>query len=96
MLFYVKKSLRLDAAVTLLLAGTGYAGIRFFDLPLVVSITPVAIAQGVAGFAIITAWTFAVQKGYALVKGERYARELTEALAANYAGASLLQAIAGG
>jgi uncharacterized protein len=96
MLFYVKKYIWLDVAVTVLLAGIGYAGIRYFDLPINLSFTWVALAQGVAGFLVISGWTFLVQKGYALVKGEQYAKSLTGSLAVHYSGGSILQAIAGG
>lgn len=80
----------------MLLAGAGYGGIRYFDLPVKLSFTWLAIAQGIAGFLVISGWTFLVQKGYALVKGEPYAQDLTRSLAVHYSGGSILQAIAGG
>ncbi|HEX9454212.1 MAG TPA: CPBP family intramembrane glutamic endopeptidase [Candidatus Binatia bacterium] len=96
MLFYVKKSLWLDLTVTLFLGGVGWLGIQYFSLPSVLLITPTAIFQGLASFLLITAWTFLVQRGYALIKGNDYAKALTEALAKEYHDASLLKALAAG
>ncbi len=96
MLFYVKKYIWLELVVTVLLAGIGYGGICYFHLPITLSFTWCAIAQGVASFLVISGWTFLVQKGYSLIKGEQYAQALTESLAVHYAGGSILQAIAGG
>lgn len=96
MLFYVKKYLWLDLAVTLTLGGLGYGGISYFALPLVLALTPNVIFYAIASFLLITAWTFAVQRGYAIVKGDDFARTLTHSLAKEYASASLLKAVAAG
>ena len=96
MLFYVKKYLWLDLAVTLTLGGLGYGGISYFNLPATFTITASAFLQGLFSFLIITIWTFTVQRGYALVKGQAFARQLTESLAKEYASASLVKAIAAG
>ncbi len=96
MLFYVKKYIWCDLAVTALLAGLGYSGIRYFQLAIVFSLTWITIAQGVVSFLIISGWTFLVQKGYALTKGEQYAKTLTESLAIHYSRGSTLKAIGGG
>jgi len=95
-LFYAKKYFWLDLTVTLILGGLGYAGIRYFSLPWNLLITSTAIWQGVVSFLSIMAWTFLIQRGYAIVKGDLYARHLTEALAKEYEGASLIKAIAAG
>jgi len=96
MLFYVKKYIWLDVAMTIFLAGIGYSGIRYYHLPITLLFTWVAIVQGVASFLVISGWTLLVQKGYALIKGEQYAKALTESLAVHYSGGSIVQAIAGG
>ena len=96
MLIYVKKYLRLDLAVTLMLGGLGYGGISYFAHPLALRVTPIALLQGFGSFLIITAWTFTVQRGYALTKGGLFAKQLTESLAKEYASASDFKAIAAG
>jgi membrane protease YdiL (CAAX protease family) len=96
MLFYVKKSLWLDLSVTILLGSLGYLGMQFFSLPFAFSLSVQSCAQGCVGFLLIMAWTFLVQKGYAIAKGRAYAETLTDALAKEYSGTSLFHAIAGG
>jgi len=96
LLFYVKKYLWLDVAVTLVLGGVGYGGISYFDLPAAFTVTPSAVLQGFVSFLIISAWTFAVQRGYAVVKGKSFAKQLTESLAKECANASFVKAIAAG
>lgn len=96
MLFYVKKNLWLDLTVTLLLGGLGCFGIQYFSLPFDLLFTPIVAWQGFLSFLVIMAWTFLVQQGYALAKGRVYAKNLTEALAKEYAGSSTLNAIAAG
>jgi membrane protease YdiL (CAAX protease family) len=95
MLFYVKKYLWLDLAVTLLLGGIGYWGIWHFSLPFNIALNQLTLLQGFVSFLLIAAWTFAVQKGYALLKGDEYAQNLTEALAKEYLGTSILHALLG-
>lgn len=96
MLFYVKRHLALDLAVTLLLGGVGLWGIRLLglSLPLVVSVR--GFAFGVGGALFLSAWTLGVQLGYRVAKGEAYARELTLALARQFSEAGPLQMLFGG
>lgn len=96
MLFYVKKYLWLDLVATFLLGGIGYGGITFFSIPVPFAVNPVSLLQGLVSFLLITAWTFAVQKGYALIKGEEYARAITRSLAKEYFNTSWVHAVAGG
>lgn len=96
MLFYVKKSLWLDLSVTLLLASLGYLGMQHFSLPLSFSLSPESCAQGFAGFLLIMAWTFLVQKGYAVARNPAYSESLTDTLAKEYSGTSISHAVAGG
>jgi membrane protease YdiL (CAAX protease family) len=96
MLFYVKKSLGLDLSVTLFLGVVGYSGIVYFSLPVTFLFNLESCAAGVASFLVIMGWTFLVQKGYALIKGNAYAEALTDALAKEYLGTSLLHAFLGG
>src|SRR5436309_9314837 len=96
LLFYIKKYLWLEIAVTFMLGSAGYIGIRYFDVPVDISITPISIFYGIVAVSVITAWTFVVQKGYGIVRGKEYARNLTQSLAKEYAGASLQQAVFGG
>jgi len=96
MLFYIKRFLSLEIAVTLLLGGVGYWGIRRIGLPLMIKATPQAIALGIAGSVWLALWTLLVQGGYAFVKGKAYARDLTASLAKVYAQAGPVQIIFGG
>jgi membrane protease YdiL (CAAX protease family) len=96
MLFYIKRFLSLEIAVTLLLGGLGYWGIRHNHLPLVLDISPRAIGLGVAGSLWLAVWTLLVQSGYSVVKGRAYAQELTASLARVYVGAGVAQIIFGG
>ena len=96
MLFYVKKYLWLDLTVTLLLGGIGYWGIRYFSLPFNLALNWFSVLQGFGSFLLIAAWTFLVQKGYAIAKGNDYAEILTESLAKEYFGTSFAHAVAGG
>ena len=96
MLFYVKKSLWLDLSVTLLLGCFGYLGIRYFSLPMTFAVNSKSCGQGFLSFLVIMAWTFLVQRGYAVVKGDQYAETLTNALAKEYLGTSLVHAVFGG
>ena len=96
MLFYIKRYLSLEIVVTLLLGGLGYWGIRRNALPFDLRATPQRIAFGVAGSLWLALWTLLVQYGYALFKGRVYARELTAALAKEYARARPAQIFLGG
>lgn len=96
MLFYAKKYMWLDLLVMLLLGGIGYWGIRSFSISVPFEMTPLAVMQGVTGFLLIAMWTLAVQKGYALVKGQAYADAITESLAKEYFHTSWAHAVAGG
>jgi membrane protease YdiL (CAAX protease family) len=96
MLFYVKKSLWLDLSVTLLLGSLGYIGIHYFSLPITFSVSPKSCGQGFLSFLLIMAWTFLVQKAYAVVKGHEYAEALTNSLTKEYLGTSLFHAVFGG
>jgi len=96
MLFYIKRFLSLEIAVTFLLFGLGYWGIRRSHLPLVLGATPQVIALGVAGSLWLTLWTFFVQYGYAVVKGRIYAQELTATLAKSYAHVGFAQVVLAG
>jgi hypothetical protein len=87
MLFYVKKNVWLDLAVTLLLGGVGLLGMRFFRLPAPVW-SPHALLLGIAGFILLAGWTLTVQLGYRLVRGPAYAHELTAALARQFQNAT--------
>ena len=96
MLFYAKQYLWLDLVVTLVLGGIGLAGVTAFSIPVPLEITPIGFVQGGVGFLLITLWTFGVQKGYALVKGQAYADEITASLAKVYFNTSWVHALAGG
>jgi CAAX protease family protein len=96
MLFYIKRYLSLEIAVTILLAGAGHWGIRGNGLPLEIRATPQAVALGIAGALWLTAWTFLVQFGYAFTKGKAYARDLTASLAKEYAHVGPAQVVLGG
>ncbi|MGH9499562.1 MAG: lysostaphin resistance A-like protein [Terriglobales bacterium] len=96
MLFYIKRFLSLEIAVTLLLGGLGYWGIRHNHLPLTLRINPREIALGAAGSLWLAAWTLLVQSGYSVIKGKAYAQGLTASLARVYVGAGATQIIFGG
>jgi membrane protease YdiL (CAAX protease family) len=96
MLFYVKKFIWLNLGVTLLLGGAGYFGISYFQLPVTISLTSYSVVFGLCTAAVITIWTFTVQNGYALIRGQEYARKLTESLAGEYSGTSVIRAALGG
>jgi membrane protease YdiL (CAAX protease family) len=96
MLFYVKRFLSLEIVVTLLLGGLGYWGIRRYHLPLILDISPRAIALGVSGSLWLAVWTLLVQSGYSVAKGRAYAQDLTASLARVYLGAGVAQIIFGG
>ena len=96
MLFYIKRYLSLEIAITLLLGGLGYWGIRSMGLPLDLRPTPQAVMFGIAGFVWLALWTGLVQQGYALFKGRIYAQNLTSALAKEFAHAGPAQIILGG
>jgi len=95
-LFYIKRFLTLEIAVTLLLGGLGYWGIRHSHLPFTLTINPREIALGIAGSLWLAAWTLLVQYGYSVAKGKAYARDLTASLASVYVGAGVAQIIFGG
>jgi membrane protease YdiL (CAAX protease family) len=96
MLFYIKKFLGLEIAVTLLLAGLGYWGIRWRSLPLELTPSSRVIILGCAGACWLTLWTLLVQHGYAVLRGKAYAQALTGSLAKEYAHAGVAQIILGG
>jgi membrane protease YdiL (CAAX protease family) len=96
MLFYIKRYLCLEVAMTLLLGGLGYWGIRSNGLPLELRLGPQAVIFGIAGFAWLALWTGLVQQGYAVVKGKAYAQNLASALAKQFAHAGPAQIILGG
>jgi membrane protease YdiL (CAAX protease family) len=96
MLFYIKKFLSLEIAVTLLLGGLGYWGIRWKGLPLELASGPRTIILGFAGAFWLTLWTLLVQYSYAILKGTAYAQGLTGSLAKEYANAGAVQIILGG
>ena len=82
--------------MTLALAGTGLWGIHHFGLPLNFALSATVFLYGLAGFAVLTIWTFGVQLGYALLKGRDHADRLTRSLAKEFAGSSIFQAVLGG
>jgi len=96
MLFYAKKYLWLDLVVTVLLGGIGYWGVTYFSISVPFELTPLSILQGFISFSLITLWTFGVQKGYALLRGEAYAQAITASLAREYFNTSWVHAVAGG
>jgi len=96
MLFYIKRYLTLEIAVTLVLGGAGLWGIRYLGLPLNLEVSPRAIALGIAGSVWLALWTLLVQGGYAVAKGKSYARDLTASLARVYAHSGPAQIIFGG
>ena len=96
MLFYIKRFLTLEILVTVLLGGVGYWGILRSHLPLLLQVSRSAVLTGVAGSLWLTAWTFAVQYGYAVVRGRAYARHLTASLARVYIGGGAAQILFGG
>lgn len=96
MLFYIKRFLSLEIAVTLLLGGLGYWGIRHDHLPLRLRVAPREIVLGVAGSVWLAVWTLLVQYGYSVFKGKAYAQDLTASLASVYVGAGVAQILFGG
>ena len=96
MLFYVKRFLSLEIALTLLLGAAGYWGIRRYGLPFNVTPTSQVIFFGIAGSIWLALWTRLVQYGYGLFRGEIYAEQLTTALAKQFADPSPAQVILGG
>lgn len=95
MLFYVKKWILLDLLVTLVLAGAGYGGIRYFSLPIHIEWNLATVLYSLIAFAAIGSWTFLVQAGYAWFRGQEFATRLTLSLAQQYAHASIAQALFG-
>jgi len=96
MLFYNKRYLGLEIAVTVLLGGLGYWGMRRSGLAFELHVTARTVLLGLAGTLWLTLWTFLVQYGYALGKGKAYARELTASLAKEYAHSGALQILLAG
>jgi uncharacterized protein len=96
LLFYIKRFLSLEIAVTLLLGGLGYWGIRHYHLPLKFDVSPREIGLGIAGSLWLAVWTLLVQYGYSVTKGKAYAQNLTASLASVYVGAGAAQIIFGG
>ncbi|HUB07307.1 MAG TPA: CPBP family intramembrane glutamic endopeptidase [Myxococcales bacterium] len=96
MLFFVKRHVALDLAVTLVLGGAGLLGIRLLGLPLPLVASARALAQGLGGAVLLGTWTLGVQLGYRVFKGPVYARELTLALARQFSGAGPVQMLLGG
>ena len=96
MLFYIKRHLGLEIAVTVLLGGLGYWGMRRSGLGFALHVTGRTVVLGLAGAFWLTIWTFLVQYGYALVKGKTYARELTASLAKEYAHSGPVQIVLAG
>ena len=58
MLFYIKRYLSLEIAVTIVLAGLGYLGMRRGGLPFEIHFTTRAVAFGLGGALWLTVWTF--------------------------------------
>jgi membrane protease YdiL (CAAX protease family) len=96
LLFYIKRFLSLEIAVTLLLGGLGYWGIWHNRLPLILDASPREIVLGVAGSLWLAVWTLLVQSGYSVTKGRAYAQDLTASLAKVYVGTGVAQIIFGG
>ena len=96
MLFYIKRFLSLEIAVTLFLGGLGYWGIRQSHLTLTLDVSLREIGLGIAGSLWLAVWTLGVQFGYSVAKGRNYAQELTASLAKVYVGAGAAQIIFGG
>jgi membrane protease YdiL (CAAX protease family) len=95
-LFYIKRFLSLEMAVTLFLGGLGYWEIRHSYLPLKLDFSPQQIGLGIAGSLWLAVWTLLVQYGYSVFKGRAYAQDLTASLARVYVGAGVAQIIFGG
>jgi hypothetical protein len=84
MLFYVKRSLPLEIAATLLLGGIGYWGIHSGGLTLNIAFSPHAVLSGLGGALWLTLWAFLVRHGSSIFKGEAYPSNLTASLAKEY------------
>src|SRR5262245_61497979 len=63
MLFYAKKELALELLVAVGLGGVGWLGASFLGVAIPVRLDAPALAFGIVGAAVLTAWTFAVQTG---------------------------------
>jgi membrane protease YdiL (CAAX protease family) len=83
MLFYIKKWIWLEILVTA------------YHLSITFQLDVISVIQAVIAVAIITSWTFVVQKGYGLIKGKAFEIELTQSLAGHYAAGNVLQAFFG-
>jgi membrane protease YdiL (CAAX protease family) len=96
LLFYVKRYLALEVAVTILLGGLGLWGIRYEGLSFNLRPTTRSVVLGIAGFVWLAVWTRLVQYSYQVVKGSSYARSLTASLAKEFADARPVQMVLGG
>jgi len=85
----------LDIAVTLLLGGLGWFGMKCYSLAGKLLLSFAAIWQGFANFLTIMAWTFFVQRGYAIITGKPM-KPLARSLAKEYAGTAMTKALAAG
>lgn len=96
MLFYIKRHLGLEIAVTVLLGGMGVWGMRAGNFPLALHPTPRLVLLGIGGFLWLALWTRLVQYGYQVAKGRPYAHRLTASLAKEFADAGPGQMFLGG
>ena len=96
MLFYIKRFIRLEIAVIVLLGAAGYWGMPDENWPLSLDPPVVTIALGIAGALWLTLWTLMIQLGYAVTKGKAYTIQLTASLAREFADAGPVQMALGG
>ena len=96
MLFYIKRHLRLEITVTILLAGIGLWAMNALNLPVHLRPSPFDVLLGVVGAAWLGVWTLLVQYGYRVFKGSAFSNQLTASLAKEYVNPSPAQILLGG
>jgi len=74
MLFYLKKHVTLEVLATAVLGGVGLLGIRLLGVPISANVDWfLVVVWGCGGAFALTLWTLLLQRGYALVRGTRFA-----------------------
>ncbi|MGE0405710.1 MAG: lysostaphin resistance A-like protein [Candidatus Korobacteraceae bacterium] len=96
MLFYVKRYLLLEIAVTLVLGGAAIWGIRAYEVSYSLEFSKRGVVLGFLGALWLGLWTGGVQQGYRVLKGQKYAEGLTSSLANQFENATPAQMLLGG